>query len=328
MNRKLALTVVSIFVVCFVSISNCGFSQEYRLNLVKRFYSLGTASINGTYYPLGTSITRLLNSKLDNFVSIAEPTKGSVANIDYLRGNQIDMALVQSDVAFQAFNGENNFAGRPFKRLRVMASLYSEVIQIVTRADSGIQSIEDLKGKKIAIGNKGSGSAVSAEFIFAAAGIGSGDYYPIYERFTKATESLKDGYLDAVFYIGGVPADGLSRLASKSEIRLVTIPEFIQDRLLKVYPFFTKEIIPSASYVRQSVEVPTMGLRALLITSESLDAQLAEQILELIFDKNGINFIRKDTGISLYLDNSLKGIKPEMLHRGAQKFYSEKKLIR
>jgi hypothetical protein len=324
MNRINSKSIFTFLVISFVLVSHCSFSQEYKLDLVKRFYSLGTASINGTYYPLGTSITRLLNSKLENFVSIAEPTKGSVANIDYLRGSQIDMALVQSDVAFQAYNGENNFAERPFKNLRVMASLYSEVIQIVTLNDSGIHSIEDLKGKRVAIGNMGSGSAVSAEFIFNAAGITNDDYFPVYERFTKATESLKDGYIDAVFYIGGIPADGLTRLASKVEVRLVAIPETIQDKLLTIYPFFTREIIPSASYSRQAVEIPTMGLRALLIASENLEAKLAEDILKIIFSKEGVNFIRKDTGISLYLKDALKGIKFEMLHPGAKKFFAEK----
>jgi TRAP transporter TAXI family solute receptor len=124
-------------------------NANYKLNLIKRFYSIGTATINGTYYPVGNSIARTLSKNLKNLVFIAEPTEGSVANVEYLRKNQIDLALMQSDIAWQAARGVGTFVDNSFKELRVLSSLYSEVVQIVVKSNSSIKTIADLKGCKM-----------------------------------------------------------------------------------------------------------------------------------------------------------------------------------
>ncbi|GAB4282914.1 MAG: TAXI family TRAP transporter solute-binding subunit [Candidatus Rifleibacteriota bacterium] len=297
-------------------------ADGYKLSFIKRFYSIGTASINGTYYPVGNAIARTLSQHFKDRIFIAEPTAGSVANIDYLKNGRIDFALVQSDVAWQAARGKGLFENNRFPELRVMASLYSEVIQIVVKKDRGIKTIRDLKGCKISAGSKDSGSAVNVVQVLGAAGLKENDYELVYERFTKATESLRDGYVDAVYYTGGIPADGIARLAAKTDIVLLEVPEDVKSALIKDYPFFSAEIIPGNSYAGQTEKVSTIGLRALLVTTDMQSDDLVNKMLETVYGRSGssgrriysemINFNRQD---------SLKGFDVEMLHPGAKRFF-------
>lgn len=299
--------------------------NDYRVNLIKRFYSVGTASINGTYYPVGNSIARILSKNIKNLVVLAEPTEGSVANVEYLRKGQIDLALIQSDVAWQSVKGAGSFLDNPFKELKILASLYSEVIQIVVRKSSKIKSIADLKGCRISVGSKESGSAVNAVQVMAAAGLQPDDYELVYERFTKATESLRDGYVDAVYYTGGVPADGLVRLAAKTELRFVEIPLTVQKKLVNEYPYFSSETIPPASYQGQVEKIDTIGLRALLATSEQMSDTDAHRILETIYQNASLIASQNTASIFFRKDEGTKGVADEMLHIGAARFFSSLK---
>lgn len=298
-------------------------AADYKLSLIKRFYSIGTASINGTYYPVGNSIARNLTKKMKNIVFLAEPTAGSVANIQYLRNGQVDLALVQSDVAWQAFRGVGNFENNRFRELKVLASLYSEVIQIVVKKSSGIKTIRDLKGCKVSVGSKESGSAVNAIQVLSAAGLNEDDYHLVYERFTRATESLRDGYVDAVYYTGGIPADGISRLAAKADLMLVEVPEDVKNKLVKDFPYFSAEVIPAGTYKGQIEKVSTMGLRALLTGSEQLENQEVAQMLEIIYNNSSILTSQKISGMVFHLPDGMKGIEAEMLHSGAKEFFAK-----
>lgn len=323
MRRRLiiifALAIVSLLPVQIVS------AQDYRLNLIKRFYSIGTATINGTYFPVGNSIARTLSQNLKNLVFLAEPTEGSVANVEYLRKNQIDLSLMQSDVAWQAAKGVGTFVDNPFKELRVLASLYSEVVQIVVAKSSSIKSLTDLKGRKISVGSKESGSAVNAIQVLAAAGLQPGEYELVYERFTRATESLRDGYVDAVYYTGGIPTDGIARLATKIDLRIVEIPTEVQQRLIKEYPYFSPETIPAASYHGQISNVNTIGLRALLVTTENLSETDAQKILEVIYRNSSIIAVQNLGATNFRREDSAKGVEAEMMHKGASRFFSGQK---
>ncbi|MBP5469489.1 MAG: TAXI family TRAP transporter solute-binding subunit, partial [Candidatus Riflebacteria bacterium] len=248
MNKSINY-ILAFFIVICSSLTLYAQEEKYQIGLIKKIYSMGTASVNGTYYPLGNAISRLIGKKLKNMVVIAEPTPGSMANVEYLRKKRIDLALMQSDVAWIAHEGT-------FKDLRVLASLYSEKIQIVVRADSKIFELKDLKGKKIAIGEKESGSAAGATDILNNAGLKNGsDYEIIYERFTKSTDSLCDGYVDAIYYVGAVPPDGLIRLSNRVPIRLIEIPPEIVHKLTTMYPYYSAEKIGAEAYKGQTREI-------------------------------------------------------------------------
>lgn len=319
-----ASLILSVFLaVAFLA----AFASDYDLSLIKRFYSIGTASINGTYYPVGNSIARVLTREMKDVVVIAEPTAGSVANISYLKNGHIDLSLVQSDVAWQAFKGIGMFSRNRYPELRVLSSLYSEVIQIVVKKSSGIRTIADLKGCKISVGSKESGSAVNAIQVLDAAGLTEGSYELVYERFTRATESLRDGYVDAVYYTGGIPADGISRLAAKIDLMLVEVPAEVQKRLVDKYPYFSSEVIPPATYKGQLGSVSTIGLRALIASSEQLDKKQAKEILTIIYKNSALIASQNTTGIYFNVSHALKGVSAEMLHPAALEFFAAKGIM-
>ncbi len=307
--------------IALMGSSLCLAGDNYQVRLIKKFYSMGTASINGTYYPVGNSISRLFSSKIKGLETIAEPTAGSLANIEYLRRGQIDLALVQSDVAWMAYTGLHEYAGNRFRELRVLASLYSEVIQIVVKADSDIHTINDLRGRRISVGERDSGSAASVMLVLGAAGLKPEDYTFVYERFTRATESLHDGYVDAVYYAGAVPADGITRLAAKTPLRLVSVPADVRDKILREFPYFSAETIAAGSYAGQQQAVQSVGFRALLAATENLNPTEVVAMLAAIFDNPGQISDQNNILVKPSIEEGCKGFAEEMLHDGARRFF-------
>ncbi len=302
-------------------------SAPIRAQLVKRFLSIGTASINGAYYPLGTAMARLFNAKLGEILVISEPTNGSVDNVRYLQSRDIALALVQNDVAWEAFTGRGNFDGKPFAELRVLASLYSEVVHVAVRKDAEIRTFRELKGKVIAIGEAGSGTAINARIILDAAGLKEGDYTPSYLSFTKATDALESRYIDAVFFTGGIPLEGFALLGQKMPLRLLPFSEELRGRLVTGYSFLERETIPSGTYSGQDEEISTVGLRALLVTTAEFEPELAERMLHLLFQNIGYLTSICKTAEALTLRSALKGVDPKMLHPGAERFYKECRVL-
>ena len=319
-NNSKYIFILMLFILC----SSLLYAEEekYEAKLIKKIYSFGTASINGTYYPFGNAISRLFSKNLKKLVTVAEPTAGSVANVNFLRKKQIELALIQSDVVWMAYNGSVIFNGNPFKELRVLASLYSEKVQIVVRADSGIDTLNDLKGKKISVGEKESGSAAGAIQILEAAGLKKNeDYILSYERFTKATELLLDGYIDAVYYVGGVPADGLARLSEKIPIKLLEIPEMVINKLTIAYPYYSKEVIINNSYNGHTKTISTLGFKALLVGTTRLPSEEVINILTVIYSNPKILSDHDEVLVELNKNDAIKGVDAAMLHDGAAAFF-------
>ncbi|MFZ2955417.1 MAG: TAXI family TRAP transporter solute-binding subunit [Candidatus Ozemobacteraceae bacterium] len=300
--------------------------DETTLTLARRFIGMGTASIDGSYYPLGAAMTGLFNSRLEGMVALAEPTAGSVANLEYLSQGDLALALVQSDMAYAAFHGREMFINRPFSQLRVLASLYPEVVHLVVRRDAGIDALSGLRGRRIALGEEGSGTALNAQRILEVVGLRINDFQPHFLSFTKATEALQAGDIDAVFFTGGIPSDGLSRLAGRIPIKLLAFPEEISARLLESQPFWGRETIPPGTYQGQSEPVPTVGLRALLVTTSDFDPGVATAMLELIFTHLEYLAEKSPSARMISLPRAREGIEPEMLHPAAETFFRQKGL--
>lgn len=294
------------------------------LTLARRFLGMGTGSIEGTYYPLGTAMAGLFNSRLEGMVALAEPTAGSIANLEYLNLGDLALALAQSDMVYDAFHGKGRFSGRPTPRLRVLASLYPEAVHLVVRRAAAGATIRDLRGKNIAVGEEGSGTALNARRILATSGLTEADYQARYLSYTKATEALSSGDIDAVFFTGGVPSDGLIRLASKTPVTILEIPEETCTRLIAAEPFWGKETIPADTYPGQPLAVRTVGLRALFVANEDLPHDVATQMLELLFSNLSYLSEKTPAARSISRARALDGIDPAMLHPAATAFFGPK----
>ncbi|HOW49480.1 MAG TPA: TAXI family TRAP transporter solute-binding subunit, partial [Rubrivivax sp.] len=178
------------------------------------FFRIGTGGTAGTYYPVGGMIANAV-SQPGKIVVTAQSSNGSLANVNAIAGGQLESGFSQADVATWAYKGTGVFEGKPnVPGLRLIANLYPESVHVVVKKGSGIKSIADLKGKRVALDEPGSGTLINARAILAAYGLKESDIKPEYIKPNQAGDKLKDGALDAFFFTGGAPAGAIAELAS------------------------------------------------------------------------------------------------------------------
>ena len=248
-----------------------------------KFFRIGTGGTAGTYYPIGGLIANAISNPpgsracadggscgVPGLVATAVASNGSVANINGITSGQMESGFTQSDVAFWAYTGTGVYEGKPkVADLRLIANLYPETIHVVARKGAGIKSVADLKGKRVSLDEPGSGTLVDARIILAAYGITEKDIKPEYLKPNQAGDKMKDGGLDAFFFVGGYPTGAISELASAGggiELVPVTGPEV--DKMLKEYGFFAPDTIPANTYKGVGA-VKTIAVGAQWVTSTS-----------------------------------------------------------
>jgi uncharacterized protein len=249
-------------------------SAEERFHF---FASLGTGPTNGVYYPVGGAICTIVNEDLrsSGVRCSSETTPGSVYNVEALQSGELEFALVQSDVAFAAYNGEGAFAGAPFRDLRSVLPLHSELVTIVARPE--IQQLPDLSGKRINVGPDGSGSRQTWDGIQAALGWTPAQAPRIVEMSTdEIGGALCSGSIDAALLVLGHPSPRIRAMLDACALNLLAVDGSAVDRLVAAKPYFTKGQIPGAQY-GLSADVPSFGVTAILMTTASMDSRVVAE---------------------------------------------------
>ena len=215
----------------------------------QQFFRIGTGGTAGTYYPVGGMIANAV-SQPGKIVATAQATNGSVANVNGVVGGAMESGFSQADVATWAYTGKGVWEGKPaVTGLRLIANLYPESVHIVARKGSGIKTVADLKGKRVALDEPGSGTLINARTILAAYGIKESDIKPEYIKPNQAGDKLKDGALDAFFFTGGAPAGAIAELASSGAgIDLIPIDGAAADAIRKADGFFAVDVIAADTY--------------------------------------------------------------------------------
>jgi len=288
----------------------------------KTFISIATGGTGGTYYPLGGGMAEIFNEKLDYVNATAEVTGASVENCRLVQNGQVELAMVQNNVTFYAVNGTELFEDKALPDIRGIAMLYPEIIQIVTTEESGIDSVKDFKGKKIAVGAPGSGTEADARHIIKAHGLTYDDMTVDYLSFAEAVDSIKDGHVDAAFLTGGVPTAAVMDLAATHNVKLVEVSTDYINKLHKKYPFYTKISIPKGTYSGQEEVVQTVTVQAMIVTNKNCDKELVYDLTKSIFnnlDKLGQIHAK---GKNIKLHTALIGM-PIELHPGTKQFFRE-----
>jgi hypothetical protein len=290
----------------------------------QQYFRIGTGGTSGTYFPIGELIAQAV-SQPNKIIVTAQTSNGSLGNVIGIASGSIESGFVQADVASWAQKGSGIFEGKPaLKELRLIANLYPESLHMVVRRDSSIQSVTDLKGKRIALDEVGSGTLVNARQVLAAYGLDVSDVKPEYIKPKQAGEKLKAGKLDAFFFTGGTPTPAIAELADSGvDIRLLPIDGAAAARLRATSPFLFSDVIKANTY-KGVGEVNTLAVGAQWVTSEKVDAQTIYQITKALFS----NAVQKDLlnghpkGIFITKENALKGVGIP-IHPGAQRFYKE-----
>ncbi|RMG00272.1 MAG: TAXI family TRAP transporter solute-binding subunit [Nitrospirae bacterium] len=297
------------------------------------FVTIGTGGVTGVYYPTGGAISRMINKKSKEYgiKATVESTAGSVYNINAVLSGDLEFGIAQSDRQYQAYHGlaEWKKAG-PQKKLRAIFSIHPESITLIASTKSGIKTLADLKGKRVNIGNPGSGQLQNSKDVLSAAGIPLSAIHVEQAKAVEAPSLLQDERIDAFFYTVGHPNGNIKEATSgRIRVRIIPIEGPGIDALLKKYPYYAKTVIPVKFYPRaeNKEDVPSIGVKATFVTSADLDPDIVYAITKEVFE-NFEEFKKLHPAYSvLTKEDMLKGLSAP-IHEGALRYYRESGLIK
>ncbi len=317
-NWKKAL-VAGLAVVSMVAVlAGCGGDNAAE----KKFLNIGTGGTAGTYYPIGGAMAEVLNKDIPGMNASAQSTGASVANINMLKDGSVDLAIVQNDITYYAVNGTEMFKDKKVDGLKGIATLYPETCQAVTLDSSGIKSIAELKGKKVAVGAMGSGVEANARQILEAYGISYNDIQVQYLSFAEAASALKDGNIDAAFLTAGYPTSAVQDIASQHKVRLLPVDADKADALIAKYPFYTKTKIPAGTYAGFDEDVPAVSVMAMLVANDKVDDKLGYEITKALFKNLDRIHAAHAAAKAILKEKALEGMSLPV-NAGAEKFFKE-----
>ena len=288
----------------------------------KKFLNIGTGGTAGTYYPIGGAMAEILNKDIPGMNASAQSTGASVANINMLKDGSVDLAIVQNDITYYAVNGTEMFKDKKVDGLKGIATLYPETCQAVTLDSSGIKSIADLKGKKVAVGAMGSGVEANARQIMDAYGITYNDIQVQYLSFAEAASALKDGNIDVAFLTAGYPTSAVQDIASQHKVRLLPVDADKADALIAKYPFYTKTKIPAGTYAGFDEDVPAVSVMAMLVANDKVDDKLGYAITKALFTNLDRLHAAHSAAKAILKEKALEGMSLPV-NAGAEKFFKE-----
>jgi TRAP transporter TAXI family solute receptor len=306
------------------------------------FFRIGTGGTAGTYFPIGGLIANAISNPpgsrtcadggscgVPGLVATAVASNGSVANVAGISSGSMQSAFVQSDIAYWAFNGSGIYEGRPKNdALRAITNLYHESFHLVTRKDSGIKTMKDLKGKRMSLDEPGSGTLVDARLILAAYGMTEKDIKAEYLKPQQSADKLKDGALDAFFSVAGWPEGAIAELAATVGVDLVPIDGPEAENLIKQFGFFAADEIPDGAY-KNVAGVKTVSVNAIWATSSKQPDPLIYGVTAALWNPSTRKLLDSGhaKGRMIKLESAIQGLGIP-LHPGAEKFYTEKGLIK
>ena len=291
----------------------------------EKFITIGTGGQTGVYYVVGQSVCRLVNRLEDaNIKCNAPSTGGSVANVNGIKSGELDMGVVQSDVQYQAYNGTGNFEGDAYEELRAVFRVHGEPLTMLARADAGIEGLDDLEGKRVNIGNPGSGQRNTMEVVMDAKGW-TMDTFSLASQLDAAEQAaaLSDNNIDAMVYVVGHPNGSLQEATTTVDAKLVPLDGPVIDEIVAEHPYYSKSVIPGGLYKGNPDDVPTFGVAATFVTDTNTDDEVVYQTVKAIFD----NFDRFKK-----LHPAFENLDPQEmvssglsapLHEGAARYYRE-----
>lgn len=293
-----------------------------------QFVTIGTGGVTGVYYAAGGAICRLMNKdRAQHGIRCSvESTGGSVYNINTIRAGELDFGVAQSDVHYNAVKGLKQFkdAG-PMTELRAVFTIHPEPLTVVARPDAGIKNFQDLKGKRVNVGNPGSGQRATMELLVPAMGMSFSDFALVSEL--KADEhgaALCDNKIDAFVYVVGHPSANIQDPTTTCGAKLVNVTGPGVDKLIAQYPYFAPATIPGGMYANNPDPVKTFGVVATLVTSAKVPADVVYQLVKAVFEN--FDDFKKLHPAFAHLDpkDMIKNGLSAPLHEGAVRYYKEK----
>jgi len=349
-------------VACALLLALLAFSENSRAADELRYFRIGTGGFAGTYFAVGAALANLISKPpgtrecehgggcgVTGLVAVAQATQGSVENAALVGSGGLESGLMQADVAHWSANGDApryrgctaNRAGNMVpartapivkpadgKNLRAIAGLFPETIHVAVRAESTIRALKDLRGKRVALGEAGSGTLADARLLLEAAGLSECDLHPQYRGLSQSAEALSHGEIDALILVAGYPAPALADLAAIIKLRLLPVPPAMLAALRRKDAFLTAAAIPGAIYSGIDAATPSAAVTAVWVTGAQQPEDLVQAITAALWQEDS-------TGLSggppparrIKRERALVGF-DLALHPGAARFYREAGLLK
>lgn len=339
MKKKLALLLVILFGLSTL-LMGCGGQegtkteqpkeQAQEQKVQKKQINIITGSTGGTYFALGGAMANTWNKYIDTVQVTSQPGGASVESINRVNAGEVELGMAMNNIADDAWNGRGAFKA-PVKNFRAIGVIYPEVYQGVALKDSGIVQLEDVKGKRVAVGPVGSGTVVLTEAVFTEAGLTFDDVKASYDGFGDASSKMKDGHLDAAFNVLAVPAAAIQDIMTSREIEIIEISDEIFEKLKAKHPFFSQYIIPAGTY-GNAEDKKTVNCVAALYVHPDVPEDMVYEITKVWYEQTADTAAAHaaaqwlaDEMAAGNLETALSGITTP-LHPGAYKYFQEKGL--
>lgn len=324
MTSKLAVTMMSCCVLALTAV------PEY-LQANQTFVTIGTGGVTGVYYPTGGAICRLVNKDRKNhgIRCTVESTGGSVYNVNAIAGGELDLGVVQSDVQFNAYNGTEGFADTGAnKDLRAVFSIHPEPFTVVARTDSGITKIQDFAGKRVNIGNPGSGQRATMDVVMEKFGWTTADLRLASElKAAEQSAALCDNKVDAIVYVVGHPNGSIQEATTACDSKVIAVEGAEIDALVAERPYYRKATIPGGMYRGSEEDVMTFGVGATFVSSAAVPEDVIYIVVKAVFE-NFDEFQKLHPAFAnLKKEEMVHDGLSAPLHDGAVKYFKEAGLL-
>ena len=288
----------------------------------KKNYIIATGGTSGTYYPFGGAVANIWNTKIENMNVTAQATGASAENLRLISKGDAEYAIVQNDVMDYAYNGTDMFEGQKLPNILTIGTLYPEVVQIAASKKSGIKTIADLKGKRVSIGDAGSGVEFNAKQILEGYGLTFDDIVKNNLSFKESAEGLQNNTLDACFITAGVPNSALQELAFTNGLVLIPVDGEAAEKICKKYSFYTKTIIPGGTYKDSEEDVAALAIKATIAVNANLDEATVYAMTKALFENLDELSQAHAKGKEVSAAAAVTGISVPF-HAGALKYFKE-----
>jgi TRAP transporter TAXI family solute receptor len=290
--------------------------------LAQEQLSVATGGTGGVYFPMGGGLAEIINNTVDGYSATAEVTGASVENMGLVATGDADLAIGLADTVFQAQTGTGRFDGQQLEMIRGIATLYANMVQIVTLEDSGISSLEDLRGKRVSIGAPGSGTEVNAEAILTANGITYDDIEEQRLNFNETADALANGDIDAGFWSVGAPTSSILNLATTNGITMIELSDDEIAAAQAADPIFARTTLAGGTYEGVADDIAVLGIPNVLVASTEMSDDLAYAITKAMFeniaDLQAVHPAANETTVEFTMSAT-----PIPLHPGAIRYYEE-----
>lgn len=297
-----------------------------------RYITIGTGGVTGVYYPAGGAVCRLINKgrRSHGIRCSVESTRGSSFNVTGIRSGDLDFGIVQSDVQFAAVHGQAPFGtSGPYKGLRSVFTLHTEAFTVLARADAGVKAFDDLKGKRVNIGNPGSGQRATFEMLMGAKGWEMTDFAKTMElTSSEQSKALCENKIDAMVFIAGHPNASIKEASITCDTVLVDVNGPAIDKLIADLPYFKLSTIPAGMYRGTDDETKTFGVGATLVTSASTPDAVVYEVVKSVFENfNDFRMMHPAFNRFDRLD-MINQVASAPMHPGAMRYFKENELLK